>query len=97
VKIDSQISGLNRLGTEGVQDSQIERGRSSQQSTVPNDTVQLSSEQTTLRRLTTQLQQVPEVRSDRVQALRTQIQSGTFHGSNQQVAGALVNELTSGR
>ena len=58
-----------------------------------NDTVQLSSDQATLRQLSTQLNQVPDVRTQQVEALRLQIQLGTFSRSSEAVAGAMVNEF----
>jgi anti-sigma28 factor (negative regulator of flagellin synthesis) len=40
-----------------------------------------------------QLANVHDVRQPRIDALRSEIQSGNFYRSNQQVAGAIVNEL----
>jgi flagellar biosynthesis anti-sigma factor FlgM len=58
-----------------------------------NDTVQLSPNQAKLRQLSAQLNQVPDVRSQQVDALRSQVQSGTFSRSNDAVASAVVNDL----
>jgi flagellar biosynthesis anti-sigma factor FlgM len=58
----------------------------------PNDTVQLSAGQATLSRLVAQLASVPDIRQDKVSALQSEIQSGRFQRSNDQVAGAIVNE-----
>jgi flagellar biosynthesis anti-sigma factor FlgM len=77
----------------------VERGKDLQvrQVAVPNDTVQLSSDQTTVRGLLSQLGQTPDVRDGRVQSLRLEIQSGKFQRSSDQVARALVDELLSSR
>jgi hypothetical protein len=46
-----------------------------------------------VRQLMSQLSQVPDIRQEKVDALRSEIQSGQFHRSNDQVAGALVTQL----
>jgi anti-sigma28 factor (negative regulator of flagellin synthesis) len=38
------------------------------------------------------LASVPDIRQDKVASLRAEIQSGQFQRSNDQVAGAIVNE-----
>jgi flagellar biosynthesis anti-sigma factor FlgM len=59
----------------------------------PSDTVQLSSTQSVLSSLVTQLGNVPDVREQKVDALRAQIQSGQFRIDKPQVANAIVDEL----
>ena len=59
----------------------------------PTDSVQLSSAQSVLSSLVLQLANVPDVRQQKVDALRTQIQSGQYQIHNQQVANAIVDEL----
>lgn len=98
MKINPQASALERSGLSTIRESQVDRGRDTsvqQSGTVPNDTVQISSDQTTLQGLVAGLDKVPDVRADRVQSLRTEIQSGAFQRTNDQVAGAIVNELAS--
>jgi anti-sigma28 factor (negative regulator of flagellin synthesis) len=55
--------------------------------------VQLSSGQAVVRQLVSKLDQVPETRQERVSALRSEVQSGQFNRSNEQVAGAIVDQL----
>jgi flagellar biosynthesis anti-sigma factor FlgM len=50
----------------------------------------------TISRLAAQLQNVPEIRQSRVDALRRAIQSGQYDVSDQQIAGALYDQLLSG-
>jgi anti-sigma28 factor (negative regulator of flagellin synthesis) len=40
-----------------------------------------------------QLGHVPDIRHEKVNALRSEIQSGQFQRSNEQVAGAIVTQL----
>jgi len=99
MKIDPQISVSENAGASAVRDSHVDRGRRSaeQHAGVPSDTVQLSSDQTTIRRLLSHLEQIPEGREDRVRSLRSEIQSGSFHRASERVADALVNELAGSR
>jgi flagellar biosynthesis anti-sigma factor FlgM len=95
MRIDPRISAADNPGTTRVGDSQsgAAKNTSAPISGGPNDTVQLSSGQVTAHHLVAQLANVPEIRQPMVDALRAEIQSGKFQRSNQQVAGAIVNEL----
>jgi len=57
------------------------------------DTVELSGALTQMQQLNAQLNQVPEVRSDRVAALQQQVEQGTYQPSNEQIANAMYSEL----
>ncbi len=59
----------------------------------PSDTVQLSSDQATVRQLVSQIGQVPDVRHGQVNTLRSAIASGKYNPSNEQVAGSLADQL----
>jgi len=62
------------------------------------DTVQLSGTLGQVQQLKAQLAQTPDVRSDRVAALRQQVQQGTYKPTNEQIANAMISELgSSGR
>jgi flagellar biosynthesis anti-sigma factor FlgM len=95
MRIDPQIPAAENTGTSRVNDAQsgAAKGASTPLTSGPNDTVQLSSGQATVRQLVTQLSQIPDVRQDKVNALAAQIQSGTFQRSNEQVAGAITSQL----
>ena len=95
MRIDPQIPAVENTGTSRVSDAQsgAAKGASAPVTSGPNDTVQLSSGQATVRQLVTQLSQIPEVRQDKVNALTAQIQSGNFQRSNEQVAGAIASQL----
>ena len=79
-------------GASGVDSAQASQVKGSQRSASasPNDTVQLSSGQATVRQLVSQLDQVPDVRQDQVNSLRLAISSGQYNPTNSQVAEALV-------
>jgi flagellar biosynthesis anti-sigma factor FlgM len=59
----------------------------------PSDTVELSSGQATIRQLVSQLDHVPDVRQEQVNALRLEVQTGQYQRSSEQVAGAIVTQL----
>lgn len=98
MRIDPQNPATGSTGPGGVENTQSAQIRSpqnaarSQQAGVPepNDTVQLSSGQATVRQLVSQLDQVPDVRQEQVSALRSAIDSGQYSPSNAQVAEALA-------
>ena len=96
MRINPQIPPVDSTPTNPVADARSGAARPAAQPPAAgqlNDTVQLSSSTTTVRQLLTQLEQVPEIRQEKVSSLRSQIQSGQFQRSNEQVAGAMVNEL----
>lgn len=95
MRIDPQIPAAENTGTSRVNDAQsgAAKGASTPVTSGPNDTVQLSSGQATVRQLVTQLSQIPDGRQDKVNALAAQIQSGNFQRSNERVAGAITSQL----
>jgi flagellar biosynthesis anti-sigma factor FlgM len=92
MRIDPQNPVPANTSTNRVGDAQTgtARSNSSTAASEPNDTVQLSSGQATVRQLVSQLAQVPDTRQAQVSALRTEIQSGQFNRRNDQVAAAIV-------
>ncbi|HUI76027.1 MAG TPA: flagellar biosynthesis anti-sigma factor FlgM [Candidatus Acidoferrum sp.] len=60
-----------------------------------DDTVSLSSTHGDVQQLTTALQNVPEVRTDKVNALQQQVQSGQYIPDNGKLADALLSEQAS--
>ena len=95
MRIDPQIPATDPTATSSVsnQRSGAAANTSSGVSGEPSDTVQLSSAQSVLSSLVSQLANVPDVRQQKVDALRVQIQSGQYQIDNQQVANAIVDEL----
>lgn len=95
MRIDPQVPALDTSATNLVTDARTgaAANAAAQVAGVPNDTVQLSGNQVTLSRLVAQLATLPDVRQERIDALRSAIQSGQFNPSNDEVAGAIVNEL----
>ncbi len=72
MRIDPQNPASGSSGPSGVGKAQAGQVQSSQQaaSAEPNDTVQLSAGQATVRQLVSQLDQVPDIRQGQVSALR---------------------------
>jgi len=96
MRIDPQIPPLETTATNAATDARSGASKATAQPSAaspPNDTVQLSSNTATVRQLVNQLQQTPDVRQEEVSSLRAQIQSGQYHRTNEQVAGAMVNDL----
>lgn len=58
------------------------------------DTVHLSSTHGDVQTLTAALAKVPEVRAERVAALRQQVHSGNYDPSSEKVAGAMIKEFS---
>jgi flagellar biosynthesis anti-sigma factor FlgM len=59
------------------------------------DSFQSSGTLNQVQQLKAQLAQTPDVRSERVAALRQQVQQGTYKPTNEQIANAMVSELGS--
>ena len=57
------------------------------------DTVLLSGTLAQAQQLKVQLSQTPDIRTDRVNALRQQILQGTYAPTNGQIAGAMMSEI----
>jgi len=94
MRIDPQNPATGSSGASRVEDAQAGQVKSLQQtaSAEPNDTVQLSSGQATVRQLVSQLDQIPDIRQEQVSALRSAIGSGRYNPSDGQVASALAEQ-----
>ena len=57
------------------------------------DEAQLSVSREQVQRLEAEVARVPEVRQERVEALRTALQEGRYRVSNEQIANALFSDL----
>jgi flagellar biosynthesis anti-sigma factor FlgM len=94
MRIDPNTPATGSSGASRADEVQAGKSKSQPSPVInePNDTVQLSSGQATVRQLVSQLSQVPDIRQGQVSALRSAIGSGTYHPSNEQVAGALAGQ-----
>lgn len=92
MRIDPQNPATGAAGASGIDNAQAAQTKNSQRAALPepNDTVQLSSGQATVRQLVSQLDQIPDVRQEQVSALRSAIDSGQYNPSNAQVAEAVA-------
>lgn len=93
MRIDSAVPVPENLQTQNV----ASRGSSAQPnpstSIDANDQTQLSSSNTTVQQLKSTLSQTPEVRQDRVEALRQAVASGSYQVSDQQLANAMASDM----
>jgi len=60
------------------------------------DQAQLSGAQAQVTALAAQVSQLPEIRQERVQALRLAVESGNYHADAGKVAAAVVEQMTFG-
>ena len=85
---------LNSSAT--VSGSQLEKTSSpppSHTSASQSEPSQLHESQASVGKLATAALSAPEVRTEKVQALQSQLQSGTYQVSAQQVAGSIVDQM----
>jgi flagellar biosynthesis anti-sigma factor FlgM len=76
----------------GASSSKAAATSSGVSSTSGEDTVQLSSTHGDVQTLTAGLAQVPEVRSERVQALQAQVRHGHYQPDSEKVADAMIQD-----
>ena len=85
--------------TENLQPDKVGRSGSSNQQNRPapvdsdQDQAQLSVDNGTIQHLKSSLSQVPEIRQDRVDALRQAVSSGSYQISDQQLSDAIGSDL----
>ena len=96
MRIDPQIPAAGAAGADWLNElysGGVSTNTAAASSSQPKDTVQLSDTQATLSNLVSQLSNVPDIRQAKVDALRSQIQSGQYQIDNHRVASAIVDEL----
>jgi len=94
MKIDAPLAlpeqaGPQRIGTTGPSPSQNEDGRVN----LSLDQVQFSVDGETVQQLKTDLAGLPDLRQDRVAALKQAIDGGSYNVSSQQIAQAMSSDL----
>jgi flagellar biosynthesis anti-sigma factor FlgM len=58
----------------------------------PADTITVSEHAAKVRQLAAKIEELPEVRQERVEHLRKQVQSGAYHPSAEEIAEALIKD-----
>lgn len=97
MKIDPNLQPTGDVQSDAVQSS---KGNRTQQAnsdsaitqTDGHDTVQVSPRFVEVQQLTAKLQNVPEIRSDRVASLKAQIQKGAYKPDPSEVADAMLGD-----
>lgn len=97
MKIDPNLQPIGNLQSDAVQNAKTSRAQesTSEDRTAQldgSDTVQVSSQFAQVQQLTSRLQQLPDIRTDRVAALRERIHQGTYNPDPAAVASALLND-----
>lgn len=90
--VNSQSDAVQNPKTSRAQEA-IQEGRSTEIN--GSDTVQLSSKFVEVQQLTAKVQQLPDIRSERVSILKQKIQQGTYKPDPAEVADALLNNAVS--
>jgi flagellar biosynthesis anti-sigma factor FlgM len=85
---------LNESNRNGAQNP-VTSGSSSLGNALGEDQAQLSGSHVQVNALAAQASQLPEVRQERVQALRQAVQSGQYTASPEEVAGAMFADMIS--
>jgi negative regulator of flagellin synthesis FlgM len=83
---------IKKADAKSVDGGQVQSKSQESSTRLREDTVTLSSSAADVQRLTASLNDVPEVRSDRVQALQQRIQTGNYAVDREKLADALIGE-----
>jgi negative regulator of flagellin synthesis FlgM len=97
MKIDPNLQSIINVQSDAVQNAKTSRAQEAapEDGTAQisgSDSVQVSSKFAEVQQLTSKLQQLPDVRSERVAVLKAKIQQGTYKPDPAEVADALLNE-----
>jgi negative regulator of flagellin synthesis FlgM len=97
MKVDPNLQSIANVQSDAVQNAKTTRVQQTNSDTATTqvdgqDTVQFSSKFAEVQNLTYKLQQLPDIRSDRVSALKQQIQQGTYKPDPSEVAGAILGD-----
>jgi negative regulator of flagellin synthesis FlgM len=97
MKVDPTPESIANVQSTAVQNANTSRSQQTRTEGSPaeangSDTVQVSPRFAEAQQLTSKLQQVPDIRSDRVSALKAQIQQGTYKPDPADVAEALLSD-----
>ena len=97
MRVDGPLSIPENLQPDKVtrSGSPVEQSRPAS-ANAAQDQAQLSIDTQTVQGLKAQLSHVPEIRQDRVDALRQAVKSGTYQVSDQQISDAIESELGAG-
>jgi negative regulator of flagellin synthesis FlgM len=99
MKIDPNLQPIANLQSDAVPNtktrSATEGSGGAQNAPVDGgDTVLFSGALAQVQQLTAKLQQIPEIRADRVAALKARIDRGTYQPSSKDMADAMLKELS---
>jgi len=100
MKVDpNNLQSIANSQSDSVQNAKTSRSEQSKTDSLAtdpagsgSDTVQVSSKFAEVQQLTTKLQQVPDVRTDRVSALKAKIQQGTYNPDAADVAESILQD-----
>jgi flagellar biosynthesis anti-sigma factor FlgM len=99
MKIDPNLQPIANLQSDAVpnaktRNAQEANGATQNAQVDGGDTVQFSGELLRVHELTAKLQQIPEIRGDRVAELKARIERGTYKPSSKAVADAMLKDLS---
>jgi len=99
MKIDPNLQPIANLQSDAVanaktRNTQEATGGAQNAPVDAGDTVQFSGALAQVHQLTAKLQQIPEIRADRVAELKARIERGTYQPSSNDVADAMLKDLS---
>lgn len=97
MKVDPNLQSIVNVQSDAVQNAKTTRAQesNSEYGTTQvdgQDTVAFSPKFAEVQNLTSKLQQLPDIRSERVSALKQQIQQGTYNPDPADVAAAILGD-----
>lgn len=88
----SSLGGINQPEDRKVgSDKRVDREKQADHAAGGNDTVELSSGEAA--RLNSIIDSIPDVRSEKVEALRSQVENGTYNVDPETLADSILDEL----
>jgi negative regulator of flagellin synthesis FlgM len=89
--LTDQTESSNRVGNNRIKKDDVVQNPSGTQS-IGSDQVKLSPQAEIITRLTSQLADLSTIRADKVEALKAQIEAGTYKPSANDIADAIIRD-----
>ena len=86
-------SYVNQVNNQPNRPEENDQDKAQPQAVAKGDEVTLSSQAKEISRAQQALEQVPDVRQDKVQELQNQIENGTYRADPGRIAGAMLGEM----
>lgn len=94
MKVTTNIDSIDKLNNEYIR-KDLKKAKDTETSTsnlASDDSVEISSEALNLKDMQAAAMQAPDVRAEKVAAIKTQVESGTYQISHEQLAEQMIEE-----